>query len=155
MQWKVSSSLAAITPLFLLSAVDLVVAQIIAPICTDIGSSWQWVRLYSLFCMWTGLRSIHSRTTLWTKIRVQSQRTCLRHVTMAVISFKTLVCSVHCLMSLPPAVFDFLPLGLDIGYAGPSVEEVLEADTCWCNTVIYSLMSACSECQGGESITYV
>ncbi|KAI9447111.1 hypothetical protein BJY52DRAFT_375071 [Lactarius psammicola] len=40
MQSRVSSSLAALTPLFLISAVDLVVAQISAPSCTE--SSWQW-----------------------------------------------------------------------------------------------------------------
>ena len=75
---------------------------------------------------------------------------------MAVISLKFFVCSVHRrLMSLTLAVFDFNPLGLDVGYAGPSLEEVIEADSCWCNTVIYNLMSACSECQGGESISYV
>jgi hypothetical protein len=46
MQWKVPSSLAAITSL-LLSAGDLVVAQITAPDCTAAGLSW--VRLCRLF----------------------------------------------------------------------------------------------------------
>jgi hypothetical protein len=36
MQWKVSSSLATITSLLLLSAGDLVVAQVSAPLCTEI-----------------------------------------------------------------------------------------------------------------------
>ena len=58
-------------------------------------------------------------------------------------------------MSPPLTVFDLTPLGLDVGYAGPSITEVIEAGSCWCNTVIYSLASACSECQGGESISYV
>ena len=74
---------------------------------------------------------------------------------MAVISFETLVCSVHRLMSPPLTVFDLAPLGLDSGYAGPNEEEVLQAGSCWCNTVIYNLASACSECQGGLSISYV
>ncbi|KAH9077589.1 hypothetical protein EDB83DRAFT_2344642 [Lactarius deliciosus] len=42
MELRASSSLIAITSLFLLFAGDLVVAQVSAPICTDIGSSWHW-----------------------------------------------------------------------------------------------------------------
>ena len=60
--------------------------------------------------------------------------------------FQTLV---HCLMFSHPAVFNMLPLNPgSSSYAGPSIEDALEADSCWCNTVIYSLGSACSECQG-------
>jgi hypothetical protein len=85
MQWKVSSSLTAFTSLFLFYASDLVDAQIIsAPFCTDIESSWQWVQNYRLSFMLTGLRSTHSHSTLLTKAHVQSQRTCWRHVTVAV-----------------------------------------------------------------------
>jgi len=46
------------------------------------------------------------------------------------------------------------PLGVDVGYAGPNITEVQQAGPCWCNTVTYSLASACSECQGGESIEW-
>ncbi|KAI9438017.1 hypothetical protein H4582DRAFT_230029 [Lactarius indigo] len=42
MQWRVSSSLATITSLFLLFAGGLVVAQVDAPSCTDFESSWEW-----------------------------------------------------------------------------------------------------------------
>ena len=72
MQWKVSSSLAVITST-LLSAGDLVLAQISVPTCTAAG--WSWVRLCCLFFMLASLRSTHSRTTLLTKIRVQLQDT--------------------------------------------------------------------------------
>ncbi|KAH8987998.1 hypothetical protein EDB86DRAFT_2074617 [Lactarius hatsudake] len=42
MRWGMSSSLTAIASLVLFFAGDLVVAQIIAPICTDLESSWEW-----------------------------------------------------------------------------------------------------------------
>ncbi|KAH9028993.1 hypothetical protein EDB85DRAFT_1892267 [Lactarius pseudohatsudake] len=58
-------------------------------------------------------------------------------------------------MSSPPAVFAVNPLGLgDTAYAGPSREEVRDAGSCWCNTVAFSLISACSECQGGQSLLW-
>ena len=96
----------------------------------------------------------YSLTTLLTKIRVQSERTCCRRVTMAVSCFKTLctVCTAHV---SPPAAFNVPPLGDYVAYAGPSERKVSEAGACWCNTVLYNLLSACSECQGGMSISYV
>jgi len=50
--------------------------------------------------------------------------------------------------------FTMNPLGTYIEYAGPSATEVQQAGPCWCNTVAYSLMSACSECQGGQAIAW-
>jgi hypothetical protein len=45
------------------------------------------------------------------------------------------------------------PLALgDTAYAGPSLEQAITLGACWCNTVIYNLLSACSECQGKEAL---
>jgi hypothetical protein len=118
MQWKVSSSLAVITP-FLLSvllfASDLVVAQISAPFCTDITSSWGWA--YNSL----------------------DQSPC------TVTAYLMSTCYF--------GVFNMNPLGPgDTAYAGPSITEVIDANACWCNTVIYNLISACSECQGRQPL---
>jgi len=51
--------------------------------------------------------------------------------------------------------FEIPPLGLgDTSYSGPFVDQVTATltDACWCNTVTYNLISACSECQGGQSL---
>jgi hypothetical protein len=58
---------------------------------------------------------------------------------------------VHRLIS--STVFNIDPLTLgDTSYSGPSTTQVVDAltDACFCNTVVYNLISACSECQGGE-----
>ncbi|KAH9047026.1 hypothetical protein EDB83DRAFT_1484422 [Lactarius deliciosus] len=112
MQWKTSSSLAAIASLFLLAG-DLVVAQIDAPICTDTVSSWGW--------------SFNSL----------DQNPCL--ITAYIMS------------TCYSDGFIMEPLDGATHYASPSREDVLEANPCWCNTVTYNLMSACTECQRGRS----
>ncbi|KAN0139129.1 hypothetical protein V8E53_003018 [Lactarius tabidus] len=50
--------------------------------------------------------------------------------------------------------FGVHPLALGgSSYAGPTIGQAISASgACWCNTVIYNLASACSECQGGQSI---
>ncbi|KAH9018637.1 hypothetical protein EDB85DRAFT_2294442, partial [Lactarius pseudohatsudake] len=115
MQWKMSSSLAAIASLFLLLAGDLVVvAQIDAPICTDTVLSWGW--------------SFNSLVQNLCLIAAYMMSTCYS------------------------GAFTVGPLGVgDTHYAGPSRENDLEANPCWCNTVTYNLVSACSGCQGGRS----
>ncbi|KAH9009361.1 hypothetical protein EDB83DRAFT_2416633 [Lactarius deliciosus] len=40
-------------------------------------------------------------------------------------------------------------------YSSPTKEQVQEANSCWCSTVILSLISACGECQDGLSKSYV
>ena len=70
MQWRVPSSLAAITSLFLLPTVHLVAAQISAPLCTD-EVSWLWVRVHCLYFMQAGLRSTLRHSILLAKARVQ------------------------------------------------------------------------------------
>ncbi|KAH9000991.1 hypothetical protein EDB83DRAFT_862082 [Lactarius deliciosus] len=114
MQWKVSSSLAAITSFFLLFASDLVVAQISAPICNDTLFSWGW-----------SFNSLDQNPCLVTAYMMS---TCYSGGNM----FKN---SCH-------------------SYAGPSREESLEANPCWCNTVTYNLLNACAECQGGLSLSW-
>ncbi|KAH8987999.1 hypothetical protein EDB86DRAFT_2832103 [Lactarius hatsudake] len=44
--------------------------------------------------------------------------------------------------------------GVGHSYAGPSREENLEANPCWCNTVAYNLLNACADCQGGLSLSW-
>ncbi|KAH9052377.1 hypothetical protein EDB87DRAFT_504181 [Lactarius vividus] len=116
MQWKVSSSLAAIASLFLLAS-NLVVAQIDAPICTDTVLSWGW-SFNSLF-----------------------QNPCL--------------ITAYMMSTCYGGAFTVGPLGVGFThYAGPSRENNLEANLCWCNTVAYNLISACSGCQGGRSLLW-
>ncbi|KAH8977666.1 hypothetical protein EDB92DRAFT_711304 [Lactarius akahatsu] len=116
MQWKMSSSLAAIASLFLLAG-DLVVAQIDAPICTDKVLSWGW--------------SFNSLV----------QNPCL--------------IAAYMMSTCYGSVLTLNPLGVgNTHYAGPSREEDLEANPCWCNTVTYNLLSACSGCQGGRSLLW-
>ncbi|KAN0139309.1 hypothetical protein V8E53_002810 [Lactarius tabidus] len=63
--------------------------------------------------------------------------------------------SAYLLATCYGGVFDMNPLLLgDSGYAGPSIAEAAAAGPCWCNTVTYNLASACSECQGGQSILW-
>ncbi|KAH9168064.1 hypothetical protein EDB89DRAFT_1634918 [Lactarius sanguifluus] len=117
MQWKVSSSLAAITSFFLFFVGDLVVAQIAAPICNDTLFSWGW-----------SFNSLNQNPCLVTAYMMS---TCYS------------------------GAFIVAPLrGLGHSYAGPSREENLEANPCWCNTVAYNLLSACAECQGGLSLLW-
>jgi hypothetical protein len=52
------------------------------------------------------------------------------------------------------AVFSIPPIpGPGYEYIGPS-DSFDESDTCKCNTVTYSLLSACASCQGGTWLMY-
>ena len=56
----------------------------------------------------------------------------------------------------PPVGYDTSTLGLWVNaYLGPDPEQVQQGGACWCNTVAYSLISACSECHGGNVAPYV
>ncbi|KAH9168065.1 hypothetical protein EDB89DRAFT_1636731 [Lactarius sanguifluus] len=115
MHWGVSSSLTVIASLFLFFAGDLVVAQVIAPICTDLESSWEW--------------SFNSL----------DQNPCL------VSAY---------LLSLCYGVAGFIVnpiVGVGDSYFPPTQEQLQKASSCWCSTVMLSLISACSECQKGLS----
>jgi len=118
MQWKVSSSLTAFTTLFLLSAGDLVLAQVSAPLCAATTiNTWLW-----------------SYNSL-------DQSPCLVEGHMVSTCYGGVI-------TINPLTMGFTE------YAGPSATEVLEAGPCWCNTVTYNLVSACSECQGGVSLLW-
>ncbi|KAH8977667.1 hypothetical protein EDB92DRAFT_711416 [Lactarius akahatsu] len=115
MQWGVSSSLTVIASLFLCFAGDLVVAQISAPICTDLVSSWEW--------------SFNSL----------DQNPCLVSAYLMSLCYGA-------------AGFTVNPLdGVGDSYLPPTQEKLRNASSCWCSTVILSLLSACSECQKGLS----
>ncbi|KAH8978615.1 hypothetical protein EDB92DRAFT_552953 [Lactarius akahatsu] len=113
MQSGVSSSLAVLTSLFLLSAGDLVVAQISAPNCTS--SLLQW-----------SSNSIGQNS-----------------------------CSVaaYLLGTCDGGEFTLYPiLNSSYSYLGPPEEQ--GANLCFCNTVTFNLLSACSVCQGGDLRTW-
>ncbi|KAH9038687.1 hypothetical protein EDB83DRAFT_1731508 [Lactarius deliciosus] len=118
MRWGVSSSLTVIASLFLFFAGDLVVAQIIAPICTDLESSWEW--------------SFNSL----------DQDPCL------VSAYLMSLCYGNAGFTVNPLV------GVGDSYLPPTQEQVQIASSCWCSTVILSLLSACGECQKGLSIPW-
>ncbi|KAN0140940.1 hypothetical protein V8E53_001384 [Lactarius tabidus] len=48
--------------------------------------------------------------------------------------------------------FHFIPLRPDQGYLGPQSDQA--GDLCLCNSVIYSLVSACAACQGAQWFSY-
>ncbi|KAI9438025.1 hypothetical protein H4582DRAFT_230300 [Lactarius indigo] len=113
MQLRVSSSLAVLTSLFLLSAGDVVVAQISAPNCTSLSLQWS-------------LNSIGQNP-----------------------------CSVaaNLLGTCHGGEFTLYPIqDSSYSYLGPPVEQGV--NLCFCNTVVYNLLSACSVCQGGDLRTW-
>ncbi len=59
--------------------------------------------------------------------------------------------AVSSISSLAAATIDPLPPGWV--YRGPSDRNLYGADLCLCNTVTYSLLSACGACQGNSWIT--
>ena len=61
-----------------------------------------------------------------------------------------LECATEAVSSLP--VFDQGPLPLGEQYTGPA--GVDDSNLCKCNTITYSLVSACGACQGAQWITY-
>ena len=61
--------------------------------------------------------------------------------------------SVHEICRLIPfSAATLLPLPAGYSYGGPSGPD--DADLCECNTVVYSLISACDACQGEKWFTY-
>jgi hypothetical protein len=131
------------------------VAGIGAPSCLP---TWEWVCMlsfplcilsYYLIC-WHHIDTFR-HSTLLAKIRAQSQRTCYPHATGAVspITYLYEPCR---LVSF--AAFTIAPLmpGGNHSYTGPSGPD--DSDLCKCNTVAYSLISACDACQGSTWISY-
>jgi len=121
------------------------ISQIDAADCTEAG--WEWVRDLNVSCPSDQpLNELCSRrTTLSFKLRVQSLPTCSRHV-MGVVSVHT-ACTSTTVLFFAAFTIDPLPTGSQ--YQGPTTY-----DPCECNTVIYSLMSACDFCQGQTCISY-
>ena len=54
------------------------------------------------------------------------------------------------LISFAAFTVDALPAGYH--YAGPTTSQA--TDLCQCNTVAYSLLSACDACQGADFVSY-
>jgi hypothetical protein len=54
--------------------------------------------------------------------------------------------------SLAAFTVPVLPSGYE--YAGPSGKSKSDDNLCECNTVTYSLLSACDACQGANWLTY-
>ena len=61
---------------------------------------------------------------------------------------------VSCAILLVLAAFVVATLSPGQTYTGPNVTAA-DGDLCSCNTVVYSLMSACAACQQGQWIRYV
>ena len=85
-------------------------------------------------------------STLSVRMRVQLRRTCYQHVT-GVVS----VC--HAFLGLVGDIslagYSMNPLQPGYGYTGPTgATAVNVSNICKCNTVTYSLLSACDACQG-------
>ena len=139
---------APFTSLFLFSA--FAVGGIYAPDC---NTSWSWVRMLSfsprrvLIC-WHCAQSFNSL----------GQNAC------TVAAYLMSTCTGGCEPSslLRPFVFEpclnsfsaFTINSLDPGYHYTGPSEYDDTDMCSCNTVTYSLLSACVACQGEEWISY-
>jgi hypothetical protein len=64
---------------------------------------------------------------------------------------QSVILLVHHISSSPRTAFTLQPLPQGDTYAGPRTHTA----TCWCSTVLFSLLSACQECQGDPLSTYV
>jgi hypothetical protein len=92
------------------------------------------------------------RITPSLKIRVRFPHTCKGLVIRVVSACLCLsACANEAVSSLLP-VFDQGPLGPGEEYFGPA--GVDNSNLCKCNTVTYSLVSACGACQAAPWITY-
>ncbi|KAH9052372.1 hypothetical protein EDB87DRAFT_503959 [Lactarius vividus] len=81
--------------------------------------------------------------------RVVSQRPCWGHVTGAVMSKSC----VHCLCPHPWQSSPYIQYGIRRTRIWvPTIEQ--GANLCFCSTVAYNLLSACSVCQGGDLRTW-
>src|SRR5260221_2894829 len=141
------SVLAALTTLLLFSG--SAIAQIDTAKCTL--SSWNWVRnsrnVSDPTCFWQ-LTSSSRHLTLLIKIRAKLRDTCNPHA-MGVVSI-LLGCAGVAVSSL--AAFTIPPLPSGYKYTGPT--SLGGSNLCKCNTIAYSLMSACGACQGGSWLPY-
>ncbi|KAH9973136.1 hypothetical protein BGW80DRAFT_286870 [Lactifluus volemus] len=63
---------------------------------------------------------------------------------------QSVILLVHHIPSSPRTAFTLQPLPQGDTYAGPSTHTA----TCWCSTVLFSLLSACQECQGDPLSTW-
>jgi hypothetical protein len=124
-------------------------AQISAPNCTD--SSMNWVRyLRTLFCYINNKRSLshiagdffeYSRSIRSNKVPAWSVHTC-RPCAMIAVSASTFGISSASYRCLQHSTS--LLCNPNSHYPGPT-----DGNLCNCNTVVYSLMSACGQCQDG------
>jgi len=143
------SVLAGLTTFFLLFG--SAVAQINATQCSGTFSAVHtWVR-YCNASLSTCLRPLTALSRYITpsiKILVKSRHTCNPHA-MGVVSVRFACMSVAVSSR---AAFITSPLLSGQEYLGPSVSE--GSDLCACNTVTYSLISACGACQYAIWIEY-
>lgn len=138
--------LAAITTLLLFSG--SAIAQVVSPTCTQ--SSWNWVRNDNVSdpTCFRQLMTMSRHITLKIKIRAMLRDTCNPRA-VGVVSI-LLGCAGIAISSL--AEFTVPPLPPGYKYAGPSSFD--GSNLCKCNTIVYSLLSACGACQGESWFTY-
>lgn len=98
---------------------------------------------------------VPSRTTALTNTRAKSPHTCKACATMEVRYDPLGSLFTRLTPRGEKKVFSIPPLANDsYSYVGPTGSGDA-ADLCKCNTVVYSLMSACDACQGANWFSYV
>jgi hypothetical protein len=134
-----------LTSLFLFG---FAVAAISAPSCL---ATWEWVSMLSYLLVDCYLICGHNVQTF----NSLSQDPC------TVAAYMLSTCNGGCqyyylscqsLPTRPFAAFVINPLQPGYSYSGPSGSD--DTDLCECNTIAYSLISACDACQGEEWISY-
>ena len=94
------------------------------------------------------LNGLSRCSTLWGKVHVQSLHTWNPHVGREAVSVH--ITHKSGILS-HSAAFDIKPLPSGYHYTGPDSSH--GSDPCMCNTVTYSLISACDACQDSQWIT--
>jgi len=138
--------LAALTTLLLFSG--SAIAQIYTAKCTQ--SSWDWVRNDNVSdptCFRQLTTTMSRHITLKIKIRARLRDTCYPRA-VGVVSI-LLGCAGIAVSSLAAFTIQSLPSGYK--YTGPSSFD--GSNVCKCNTIVYSLLSACGACQGESWFT--
>jgi hypothetical protein len=121
-------------------------AQIYAPNCQ---LSWQWVRLFyfvsSSYPFLIGFQTFNSLGQDPCLVSAYLESTCNGGSPSSFFLYHLPILTSRTAFSVPA-----LQPGYE--YTGPSIDDY---NLCKCNTVVYSLLSACDACQGAEWISYV
>jgi hypothetical protein len=144
------SVLAALASLLLFSG--FTIAGIVAPDCA-FPSQWNWVRptnvfLRHAFHIWPLVQTFNSLNQNACTVAAYLGSTCNQGCKIFIIHV-TVSLSHH---SLTAYTID--PLTPGYMYSSQNLGAIDDGNLCRCSTVMYSLMSACGACQGGDWSTY-